>query len=407
MLEVVTKLQGGFLKSVPQPLQAVISQELKQNFQSVKSSTQVGVGYALDIVYEGIPMRAVFCEALPTVLGVKNDEIRDHLQAVIIGKLLEIETGKKGFEPMFLAVDGVVVMGEAEKYYNKWVGEVKNKLDSHLNRSSLDVEPRISFVRSQVELVQENFCSEMKFLQTPSGHKVEVWVTSNPAKLAADHAKEIIDNNPNPAVLGLPTGKTPTALYQRLIELVDDGWTGLHNLVGVQLDEYKGASRFNMQSFYRFLDEAFFKQLPKELNAIHINPADEDRLAKYDDKIAQLGGMLICFLGIGKNGHIAFNEPSSKLDLESPTRIVTLSDITRAANFGRSDLGFEQAITIGLKSIIASKNIFLIANSQDKIDALIAMLTVQPSTTNPASLLIGHQGLKIFITPQLYDSLKS
>jgi glucosamine-6-phosphate deaminase len=267
------------------------------------------------------------------------------------------------------------------------------------------VQPKLPILRRVPDLAQEQLSSEMKFIHTPSGNVVEVWVSNDPAKLAAEHAKEIIDNNPNPAVLGLPTGKTPIALYNRFIELVGQGWTGLNNVIGVQLDEYFGVSKFNSQSFYRFLEEQFFTQLPKESNAVHLTPADEDRIAKYDAKIEQLGGMLICFLGIGTNGHVAFNEPSKKLESDSQSRLVTLSPDTRIANFGGAELGYPQAITIGLKSILASKNIFLIANSENKIKALKGMLKEQSNPLNPASLLVGHTGLKIYVTPQIYNDL--
>jgi len=179
---------------------------------------------------------------------------------------------------------------------------------------------------------------------------------------------KIISSKKGNCVLGLPTGSTPIFIYEELIRLHEEEGLSFKNVITFNLDEYYPMPKTKLQSYVRFMNENFFDHIdiPKE----NINIPDgsipvediHEYCDKYEQKIADAGGIDIQLLGIGKTGHIGFNEPGSPID--SRTRLITLDHVTRvdaASDFFGEDNVPKRAITMGIGTIFSAKTIFLLA----------------------------------------------
>lgn len=176
-----------------------------------------------------------------------------------------------------------------------------------------------------------------------------------------------------PTVLGLATGSTPVGLYRELIRLHKDEGLDLSRVVTFNLDEYFPMTRESQHSYFRWMHETLFNHVNIAPENIHIpdgtlKPDEVDAAcAEYERKIAALGGIDIQILGIGRTGHIAFNEPGSPQN--SRTRLVTLDSITRrdAADgfFGEKNVP-HHALTMGVASILEARRVFLMAFGEHK-----------------------------------------
>ncbi len=172
-------------------------------------------------------------------------------------------------------------------------------------------------------------------------------------------------------VLGLATGSTPIGTYAQLVEWYNKGDLDFSEVTTVNLDEYKGLSRDNEQSYYYFMKENLFSK-------VNINPertflpdgmeTDSDKACSdYNRLIANLGEVDLQVLGIGHNGHIGFNEPGTSFEAE--THCVDLTESTMKANqrfFESIDDVPRQAYTMGIKTIMQAKKILLLASGEDK-----------------------------------------
>ena len=202
------------------------------------------------------------------------------------------------------------------------------------------------------------------------------------------------------SVLGLATGSTPVGTYKQLIDWYNKGDIDFSKAKSVNLDEYIGLDGNNEQSYRYFMNKNFFEGINiKPENTYVPNgmaPDMEAECKRYDELIASLGGIDLQLLGIGHDGHIGFNEPGAAF--EKTTHIVNLEETTIKANarfFGSEDLVPRKAITMGIKSIMRSKRLLLIANGPDKRDIMHKALYGPVTPLVPASILQIHPNLTV------------
>ena len=191
-----------------------------------------------------------------------------------------------------------------------------------------------------------------------------------------------------PAVLGLATGSTPVPFYRELIRLHREEGLSFHDVVTFNLDEYYGLSRDHRESYFRFMQEQLFAHIDLKEN-IHLPdgtvPLDGvfAHCAAYEDAIRAAGGIDLQILGIGRTGHIGFNEPGSSRD--SLTRLIPLDRVTRqdaAADFlGESNVP-RFAITMGVGTILRAKKLVMMAWGGNKAGRSRAL---KPKPFPPAS----------------------
>jgi glucosamine-6-phosphate deaminase len=225
-----------------------------------------------------------------------------------------------------------------------------------------------------------------------------------------------------PCVLGLATGSTPTRVYAELVKLHKAGLS-FKNVITFNLDEYYPIAPDSLQSYVRFMNEHLFDHIDILKKNIHIPdgtlPKDkvQDFCKEYDKKIADLGGIDIQVLGIGRTGHIGFNEPGSSE--RSQTRLITLDQVTRidaASDFFGEENVPKKAITMGVGTIMKAKRIIMMAWGEGK--ALITKKAVEGPVTDqiPSTFLQKHPNTLVVLddaassqltavkTPWLLDS---
>lgn len=217
---------------------------------------------------------------------------------------------------------------------------------------------------------------------------MKVIILDNQIDIGLAIAKEIIkDIKNNPKLnLGLATGSSPLPLYKSLIELAKLENISFKDITTFNLDEYCGLSNDNKESYHYFMNENLFKYLDFSNNS-HYFPSI-DNVNNYDEIINNHGGIDIQILGIGANGHIAFNEPNTPID--SVTHITNLANKTILDNsrfFSNIDEVPTQAITMGLSTILKAKKIYLIATGKNKAEAISIMLKGKYIKECPASAL--------------------
>jgi glucosamine-6-phosphate deaminase len=199
-------------------------------------------------------------------------------------------------------------------------------------------------------------------------------------------------------VLGLATGSTPVGLYRELIRLHREEGLDFSRVMTFNLDEYYPMAKDNPHSYFKWMHETFFNHVNIPWDNIHIPdgtvPIDsiDDYCAEYERKIRAAGGIDIQILGIGRTGHIGFNEPGSPRN--SRTRLVLLDAITRrdaAAGFFGEDNVPLQAITMGVASILDARRIFLLAFGEHKASVVRKALELPPTEAISASFLQDHE----------------
>ncbi|WFR55305.1 glucosamine-6-phosphate deaminase [Anaerocolumna sp. AGMB13025] len=201
-------------------------------------------------------------------------------------------------------------------------------------------------------------------------------------------------------VLGLATGSTPIGTYKQLVEWYEKGDIDFSEVKTVNLDEYCGLSPDNDQSYRYFMNQNLFSQVNIKLENTNVPnglAADyEEECSRYDKLIAELGGIDLQLLGIGRNGHIGFNEPD--VSFEKTTHIVNLDESTIEANarfFQTIDEVPKKALTMGIKSIMQAKKVLLIANGPDKKEIIEKALHGPVTPDVPASILQFHPDLTV------------
>jgi glucosamine-6-phosphate deaminase len=225
-------------------------------------------------------------------------------------------------------------------------------------------------------------------------------------EIAARNIAHLLHSKPN-AVLGLATGSTPVQLYQMLIGMQLD-WS---QVTTFNLDEYVGLPREHPQSYHSFMWAHFFKHTNIAPDNIHIPNGNAPDIAlhclEYEQKIRQAGGVDIQLLGIGTDGHIGFNEPSSSLG--SRTRIKTLTQQTRQDNarfFGSEAQVPGHVITMGIGTIMDARQNLLLAFGTKKANAIAQAVEGPINAMNPASMLQMHPVTKVYLDPEAAAQLQ-
>ncbi|MDU5109171.1 MAG: glucosamine-6-phosphate deaminase [Clostridium sp.] len=221
------------------------------------------------------------------------------------------------------------------------------------------------------------------------------------SKVAANEMAETIKNNPK-AILGLATGGSPIGMYNELIRMNKEGEIDFSTITTVNLDEYIGLSGEHTQSYRYFMNDNLFNHIniDKKNTYVPNGLAEnvEEECKNYDAKIADLGGTDVQLLGIGNNGHIAFNEPDQ--ELVAGTHLTGLTEDTIKANarfFNSIDEVPKTALTMGLGGIMKSKKIIVIASGEGKAEAVKAMVNGKISTNMPASMLQMHRDVVVIV----------
>lgn len=227
------------------------------------------------------------------------------------------------------------------------------------------------------------------------------------SKLVADMIRDELEKKPN-MILGLATGSTPLGVYKELIRLHKEEGVDFSNITTFNLDEYVGLGKDHPQSYYYYMRNILFNHINiREENIFIQDGKAEDfnrECERYDELIKEKGGIDLQILGIGENGHIAFNEPADKLSVG--TCIVQLTDSTINVNsrfFDSIEEVPKTAITMGIGSIMQAKKIILMADGEKKADIMKKLLESKYISTDiPASLLLLHQDLTIVLTRSAY-----
>jgi len=216
------------------------------------------------------------------------------------------------------------------------------------------------------------------------------------ADAVVDRLKEVPS-----AVLMLPTGTTPLGMYRRLVGMHRSGELSLVEATFFNLDEYLGLPPDHPASYHVYMKENFYGLIDADPARIFVpNGAAEHPEAeceRYESAIREAGGTDVCVLGIGRNGHIGFNEPGAPFD--SRTRVVRLSESTRRVNAGdfESESAPECAITVGMATIFESREVLLLASGTNKAAAVAAAVEGETSESVPASMLKKHPNTTLFL----------
>lgn len=228
---------------------------------------------------------------------------------------------------------------------------------------------------------------------------LEVSNNEEAGKVAAHIFIHLVKEKPN-AVLGLATGSSPVNMYKVLIKDYQENHTNYSDIRSFNLDEYIGLSVDHEQSYANFMRKNLFDHINMQIKNIHIpNGMAEDpevECKEYEKAIESTGGIDLQILGIGSNGHIAFNEPGTPFTC--PTHIVALAEQTRLDNarfFNSIHEVPTHAITSGISTIMKSKQIVLIATGEKKANAIKALLEGSQTEEVPATVLKKHPNLTI------------
>ena len=226
---------------------------------------------------------------------------------------------------------------------------------------------------------------------------MEIFIYQNSVEAQQQAARcvaQLVRRKPD-AVLGLPTGSTPIPLYRELSRMHREDGLDFSAVTTFNMDEYVGIPHDHPGSFHAFMNKHFFSQVNITPGSIHIPDGQAGDLPgecrDYEQKIVRAGGIDVMILGLGLDGHIAFNEPASSL--ASRTRIKALTEGTRrdnAADFGGLDQVPQHVITIGIGTILDSRQCLLVALGEKKA-AIVAKVVEGPVTAMvPASALQLH-----------------
>lgn len=201
-------------------------------------------------------------------------------------------------------------------------------------------------------------------------------------------------------VLGLATGSTPVGTYKELVKFYQSGNLDFSRVSTVNLDEYRGLDHSNTQSYYYFMNENLFRHVNIRENASFIPDGTNlnaiGACAKHEQDIKSLGGIDLQLLGLGKNGHIGFNEPGESFEKDTHCVDLTQSTIEANSRFFNSIKDVPtQAYTMGIRTIMNAKRILVIANGEEKADAVAKCFFGQVTPEVPGSILQMHKNVTL------------
>lgn len=237
-----------------------------------------------------------------------------------------------------------------------------------------------------------------------------------PNATAGSHAAalvvaKLVRKNPS-AVLGLATGSTPLILYKELIRMHREEGLDFSRVTTFNLDEYVGLPADHAQSYHHFMRENLFRHINIRPENVHIPDGMAEDIPvcceKYEQAIADAGGICLQVLGIGSDGHVGFNEPTSSF--ASRTRIKTLTRQTVADNarfFGGDESKVpHHCLTMGIGTIMDARMTLMLAFGSDKAEAVAATVEGPVASVMPASILQHHPAAKIFVDEAAASKLK-
>lgn len=228
------------------------------------------------------------------------------------------------------------------------------------------------------------------------------------SRKGADLVTSVVSSKPD-ATAVLATGETPVGLYRELQARRKDGTIDLSRLRVFQLDEYLGLVPDDPRLFYGWMKQEFIEPLGvPEANVMQLpsDPPDpEDTCQEYESAISSAGGFDLAILGLGPNGHLGFNEPPT--DPDSPTRIVELRNESIESN-ARYWGGYEQvprqAMTVGMKQLLAAKNIFLLVSGTRKHEVVHQLVNGPVTPHLPASYLQEKTNVTVLVDQGAWQS---
>jgi len=233
---------------------------------------------------------------------------------------------------------------------------------------------------------------------------MEVIITSSYDEVCEEAARIVQQEwqKKNNLVLSLATGETPLGVYKKLTGMNQRNEIDFSSSIAFSLDEYLGLEEDHPQSFAYYMKENFFKHVNiKTENIFHLKgkPLDiESHCQEYEEKIKSYGGIDVQILGIGRNGHIGFNEPGSSLS--SRTRVKTLTEKTIRDNsrfFTNEQEVPRFCLTMGIGTVMEARMIILLASGKNKSEAIFQCVEGAVTASVPASALQLHPRVKILI----------
>lgn len=230
------------------------------------------------------------------------------------------------------------------------------------------------------------------------------------SEAAAEEIAGLLNAKPD-AVLGMATGSTPVGVYKALVRKHKEGRLDFAQVTTFNLDEYVGLPTTNSQSFHHFMHENFFQHVNIAPGNIYIPSGTTSNYRAfcewYEKRIEDCGGIDLQILGIGSDGHIAFNEPGSSLS--SRTRLKTLARPTIEDNarfFERKEDVPIYAITMGVGTILEARSLVLLANGKNKANAVAQMVEGPVSSMITASALQMHPAARVYLDEDAAGELK-
>lgn len=217
---------------------------------------------------------------------------------------------------------------------------------------------------------------------------------------AAEVVASKLRENPH-AVFMIPTGTTPLGMYRRLARMHEEEELSFARATFFNLDEYLGLPPDHPASYHVYMQENFYGLVDVDPERVHVPdgfaPDPEAECGRYERDIRAAGGVDLCVLGIGRNGHIGFNEPGASFD--SRTRVVRLAETTRRVNATdfEGERAPERAISVGMRTISDSREALLLTSGANKARAVAAAVGGEVSKKVPASALRRHPNAAVLL----------
>jgi len=228
--------------------------------------------------------------------------------------------------------------------------------------------------------------------------------------VAAKEVAEVLNAKPD-AVLGMATGSTPLGLYQELVRMYQRRELDFSHVTTFNLDEYVGLPVTHPQSYHHFMHEHFFRHANIPPQNIHIPSGTTTNYRSfcewYEQRIRDCGGIDVQILGIGSDGHIAFNEPGSSLSSRTRLKTLAKSTIDDNARFfkDRAEVPI-YAITMGVGTILEARKLLLLASGKNKADAVAAAVEGPVTAMITASALQMHPDCQVLLDEEAASQLK-